>query len=130
MPDNLRTFLATNYGGALRNTLHKADVTCQICAAPVDGFARCYFCQQRASTAGLADVVGSVIYAVSGEQSHYLMRSYKGLPAVEESRVVVFLLAWLALSDHTICLEALVGYPVTHWSSVPSLPTNLDLSRF
>jgi len=122
VPGHLRTYVASAYGGALSNTLHKEGVTCQVCAAPVDGYPRCSVCQRRASTLGLADIVGSVIYAVSGQQSHYLMRSYKGSPAVQESRVVVFLLAWLALSDHGGCLERLTGHAVTHWSSVPSLP--------
>jgi hypothetical protein len=121
-PGQLRDYLAATYGGALVNTVRRAGVTCRVCAAPVEGYPRCYPCRQHAGQPGTADTVGSMIYAIQGEQSHHYLRSYKGTPVVEESRLVVFLLAWLALTEHRACLEILTGHPVTHWSSVPSLP--------
>ena len=123
VPAHLRNYVAANYGGALRNSLYEPGITCKVCFAPVaEGFAVCFRCKQHATIAGKADRVGSIIYAVSNEQSHHVMRSYKSIPAVEEARLVVFLLAWGALAEHTPCLEKMTGREVTHWASVPTLP--------
>ena len=50
------------------------------------------------------------------------MRGYKAQRPVEEHVAIVALLILLALSMHAHCPGALVGAPVTHWATVPSLP--------
>ncbi len=70
---------------------------------------------------GLADATGFASYAVAGQPSGYLMQGYKAQPPVPEHRIVVTLLAALALGGHARCPAAATGVPVTHWTSVPSL---------
>jgi hypothetical protein len=50
------------------------------------------------------------------------MRGYKARPPLEEHRSIVRLLLAVGLSGHATCPDVLVGAPVTHWASVPSLP--------
>jgi len=121
----LRDVLVSSAGGYLRNPIRETGVTCSICATPLTpGWTRCGPCERHLG-AGLgrtADAVAPLVYAVEGRQSHYVMRGYKAHPPVEEHRTVVALLCLLALQTHTTCTGRIVGAPVTHWSTVPSLP--------
>ena len=53
----VRGALIAAAGGYLRNVVREPDVTCRICATPVDGFDCCWRCQQEQRIDGLADVV-------------------------------------------------------------------------
>jgi Predicted amidophosphoribosyltransferases len=119
-----RNILVSGAGGYLRNPIRETGVTCQVCTTPVDGYNRCIPCNryQRLYGSQLADSVAPLIYGVAGTQSAYIMRSYKAAPPVQEHRRVVGLLCLLALAQHGDCPSELVGSPVTHWSTVPSLP--------
>lgn len=109
-------------GGYLRNPLRSAYVTCADCATPVVGYRLCYPCKNHHVQPGLADATAFLTYAVAGQESGYLMRGYKARPPAAERRMIVGLLLHLALEDHTKCAGILGGLPVTHWSTVPSLP--------
>lgn len=74
---------------------------------------------------GIADMVAPVTYAVAAAQSGYVMRGYKARPPVDAHHGVVAMLTLLALSRHASCSGAIVGVPVTHWASVPSLPAEI-----
>ena len=113
--------LVSRAGGYLRNPVRQDRVTCAVCTTPVDGYERCYQCNQHGQ-AGLADAVSFLTYAVAGQQSGYVMRGYKAQRPLEEHRTIVTLLILLALSRHAKCPGALAGTPVTHWATVPSLP--------
>jgi predicted amidophosphoribosyltransferase len=114
--------LSSLAGGFLRSPVRRAGVTCADCAAPVDGYQRCFYCNRHKSRDGLADAIGILTYAVAGQQSGYVMRGYKAPAAPEEHQVIVTLLALLALSIHAPCPGLLAGRPVTHWATVPSFP--------
>ncbi|WP_433180241.1 hypothetical protein [Actinoallomurus sp. CA-150999] len=118
----LRTALVSAAGGYLRNPLRQANVTCAVCTTPVDGFRCCFSCNAHRVHAGLADAVAPLTYAVGLRQSGYIMRGYKAKPPVEEHRRIVAMLLILALSTHTGCAGVLLNAPVTHWTTVPSLP--------
>ena len=113
--------LTARAGSYLRNPVRQDRVTCVVCATPAAGFERCYQCQAHLSVPGLADATGFASYAVAGQASGYLMQGYKARPPVPEHRIVVALLAALALDGHAGCPAAAAGAPVTHWASVPSL---------
>jgi hypothetical protein len=120
----LRAALITTAGGYLRNPVRRDGVTCAICTTPVDGrFQLCYPCKQHRVHGGIADMIAPVTYAVAASQSGYVMRGYKARPRVDAHYGVVAMLTILALSKHAACSGVLAGAPVTHWASVPSLPT-------
>lgn len=117
----LSALLVSRAGGYLRNPVRRDRVTCAICATPVAGYERCYRCMTQ-ERAGDADAVAFLTYAVSGQQSGYLMRGYKAPSPVEEHRTVVTLLCLVGLSAHERCPAVLGGMAITHWATVPSLP--------
>lgn len=123
MASRLEDILVAIGGGYLRNPLRSALVTCADCTTPVVGYKRCYTCHGHRARPGLADAIAFLTYAVAGQESGYLMRGYKARPPVAEHRLVVGLLLHLALTDHTGCAETLGGLSVTHWATVPSLPS-------
>jgi hypothetical protein len=51
------------------------------------------------------------------------MRGYKAGRPVAEHFGIVATLVLLGLAAHEHCPAMLAGFPVTHWASVPSLPT-------
>lgn len=119
----LRAALIDAAGGYLRNTVRRDRETCAVCTTPVEGgYELCYRCSQHRAYGGIADQVAAVTYAVAGSQSGYVMRGYKAPQPVRQHSAVVAILMILALSKHAPCAEILAGTPVTHWSSVPSLP--------
>jgi hypothetical protein len=128
MPDQdalarLSAALVSRAGGYLRNPVRRKLATCVVCAAPVDGFERCYRCRQHRGHGGLADASAFLTYAVANRQSGYLMWGYKATPRpVEDHRMVVSLLVALGLVGHAACPGRLADAPVTHWATVPSLP--------
>lgn len=117
----LSAALVSRAGGYLRNPVRQARVSCAVCATPATGYERCYSCARR-DQAGRADAVAFLTYAVAGRQSGYVMRGYKAPQPLDEHRTVVALLLVLGLSRHAGCPGALADVPVTHWSTVPSLP--------
>ena len=128
----LSAALVARAGGYLRNTVRQELITCAVCATPVTGFRLCYQCQRRRGRAGLADATGFLAYAVAGHQSGYVMQGYKARPPVPEHRTIVALLVLLGMARHAGCAEYAGGSggpggqvtprPVTHWTTVPSLP--------
>ncbi|WP_067488959.1 hypothetical protein [Actinomadura hibisca] len=118
----LRAALIASAGGYLRNPVWRSQVTCRICATPVDGYPCCYECNQHRVHRGLADAVAPVTYAVRGSQSGYIMRGYKAPRRLEAHYSVVATLMIFALLKHARCSEAVANAEVTHWTSVPSLP--------
>lgn len=122
--DTLSNLLVTRAGGYLRNPIREAGVTCSVCTTPVDGYPRCLPCNEDLRVHGgqLADIVAPLTYAVGGDQAAYMMRGYKGRPPVPEHRLVVSILTWIGIARHVDCVGRLVGQPVTHWATVPSLP--------
>lgn len=118
-----QTYLTTHAAAYLTNTIRDPGVTCSVCAAPVDGYSRCYQCNQHHFDHGaaLADRVGCVTYAATAAQSGRVMFGYKARPTVREHLIVVASLAWVAISRHTTCVATLTGSSVTHWATVPSL---------
>lgn len=115
--------LVSRAGGYLRNPVRVDGITCAVCATPVAGYQRCLPCNGHRSRPGLADAVAFLTYAVAGQQSGYVMHGYKAPRPLEEHRGIVALLLLLALSRHAQCPSALAGTAVTHWATVPSLPT-------
>ena len=61
-------------GGYLRNVIRQPRITCRVCAAPVDGFDRCWRCAQARHIAGVADMVAPLTYAIAGTPSAALVR--------------------------------------------------------
>ena len=131
----LSAVLVARAGGYLRNTVRQEQVTCAVCATPVAGFGLCYQCTRYRGRPGLPDAAGFLTYAVAGRQSGYVMQGYKARPPVPEHRTIVSLLVLLALARHAGCAGRARGpgrargagraggpVPVTHWSTVPSLP--------
>jgi predicted amidophosphoribosyltransferase len=119
----LRAALITAAGGYLRNPVRRDRVTCAVCTTPIDDrYQLCYPCKQHRVYGAVSDLVAPVSYAIAASQSGYVMRGYKARPRVDAHYGVVAMLMILALSKHGACTGPLVGAPVTHWSSVPSLP--------
>lgn len=94
----------------------------------MSGYPRCMPCNNHWTQFGaaLANLVGSVVYAIGGEQSGYVMSGYKGFRGkstpIREHVSYVAALATLALEDHTVCAGRLAKRAVSHWVTVPSLP--------
>jgi predicted amidophosphoribosyltransferase len=121
----VRDAIVSQGGGFLRNVVREPLVTCATCGTPVDGFAYCYGCKTiRDYGEPIADIVGSVTYAVKGLQSGHVMHGYKATPHQEEHRQIVQLMAADSLLSHVECASRLVGAPVTSWATVPSLTTS------
>ncbi|MDA8321023.1 MAG: amidophosphoribosyltransferase [Actinomycetota bacterium] len=121
--DRLARAICASAGGYLRNPVRQDGRTCTVCTTPVDGFRRCYNCNEHLrSGAELADATAFLTYAIAGRQSGYVMRHYKADKPVEEHVGVVTVLLLLALAKHASCPASLLGAPVTHWATVPSLP--------
>src|SRR5579875_3699250 len=118
----LAAVLVSRAGGYLRNPVRQAHVTCAVCTTPAAGYERCYRCDDHRVRDGLADATAFLTYAVAGQQSGYVMRGYKAPRPVDEHVAIVTMLILLALSIHAQCPAALLGVPVTHWATVPSLP--------
>lgn len=111
-------------GAYLRNTIRQPQVTCRVCATPVDGFDRCWRCQQARRIAGVADLVAPLIYAISGTPSAALVRDYKNHPARrvrEHHSAVITELVHLAVTGHQRCIDRAVGLPVSRRLFIPSL---------
>ena len=119
----LSAVLVSRAGGYLRNPVRQERVTCAACTTPVAGYELCFRCNSYLAYDGLADAVAFLTYAVAGQQSGYVMRGYKAQRPVNEHVAIVAMLILLALSRHARCPGALAGAPVTHWATVPSLPT-------
>jgi hypothetical protein len=115
--------LVRQAGGYLRNVIREPLVTCSVCGTPVDGYQRCFRCDQHTIT-GLADVVVPLTYAIVRTQSAILLRHYKddvsaGARA-QHSRLIHRLL-YVAIMKHQRCIEQRVGTSVTSRVAVPSL---------
>lgn len=119
----LSAALVSTAGGYLRNPVRQDRVTCAVCTTPAAGYEHCFQCNQHRGAGKLADAVAPLTYAVAGQQSGYVMRGYKARPPVAEHRTIVTLLLLLALNTHAKCPARLVGTPVTHWATLPSLPS-------
>lgn len=119
----LSSALVARAGGYLRNPVRRDGVTCSVCTTPCPGFSMCLPCKRQAGLGvPLADAVAPLTYAVARVQSGYVMRGYKADPPVAEHQAVVLLLCVIACSVHVPCAGKVVGAPVTHWTTVPSLP--------
>ncbi len=118
----LKRSLVENAGGYLRNTVHIPGETCSKCRGTrmQDGYHSCYPCSYVYGTCA-ADLVGTIIYGVDGLQSGKLMFGYKNTPQSSALTQRVSSLVALALRGHTGCASAIVGVPVSHWATVPSL---------
>jgi predicted amidophosphoribosyltransferase len=121
--ERLSNALVSRAGGYLRNPVRQDSVTCQVCTTPVTGYRDCFACNNHRTHEGLADASAFLTYAIAGQQSAYVMRGYKARPPVDEHRSIVALLLAIGLTRHAACPDALAGVPVTHWASVPSLPS-------
>src|ERR1022692_1748288 len=118
----LSAALVTRAGGYLRNPVRRITSP----APSARGYMHCAPCNDHPrSYGGLPDAVAFLTYAVAGQQSGYVMRGYKAQRPVNEHVAIVVMLILLALSMHTQCPGALASAPVTHWATVPSLPTKL-----
>ncbi len=119
-----RRSLVAAAGGYLRNVVRTPGVTCAVCAAPVEGFERCWRCRQDRRIPGLADLVVPLTYAVGGTQSATLLWHYKDDPARtvrEQHSLIINWLLYLAISVHERCVGAVAGMPVSLRVAIPSL---------
>lgn len=108
---------------AIRNTIREPGRTCEVCAAPVDGYDMCYCCHRRRHLHGLADVVAPFVYAVAGDASARHLSGYKNcLQRLDRDRHAEVVAA--LLSDglrHEPCFVAAVGIPIAAYAAIPSL---------
>jgi len=124
MLDQFANLLVGRAGGYWRNTIREYRTTCEVCTTPVDGYPRCFPCneQRNAFGAQLANTLGFLTYAVRDTQSGYVMHGYKaGAAGVEEHKTLVALLGLVGIGLHTVCVGRLAWVPVTHWATIPSL---------
>jgi hypothetical protein len=123
----LASDLVGSSGGYLRSTLRSPGLTCATCAGPVSGWTRCYKCGQvYGPSRWAADQMAAMVYAVGRQQSGYMMRLYKAVDRpVREHVAKVGSLLWIGLG-HRGCAGAVLGVPVTHWATVPSIPARPD----
>ncbi|CAM3414429.1 amidophosphoribosyltransferase [Mycobacterium intermedium] len=116
--------LVSQAGGYLRNVIREPFVTCAACGTPVDGFERCFRCQQYRTAEGAADIVVPLVYGIERRQSGIVLRHYKddvsGHARQQHGRVLRRLL-YVGLMRHQTCIERLVGQPVNARVAVPSL---------
>ena len=120
----VRGALIAAAGGYLRNVVREPDVTCRICATPVDGFDCCWRCRQDRRIAGLADVVAPLTYAIGSTQSATLLRHYKNDPVRKvrhQHSLIINWLLFLAITSHEQCIATAAGLPVFLRLVIPSL---------
>jgi hypothetical protein len=111
-------------GGYLCNVIREPKITCRVCAGPVDGFERCWRCEQARRIAGVADVVAPLTYAIAGTPSAALVRDYKNHPVrkMRESRsALINWLVGLGITRHERCIGAAAGSPISLRVVIPSL---------
>lgn len=124
--EQVRATLVSAAGGFLRNTLRIPGVTCSVCSTPISpGYEKCWPCHSHASKAPAmptADHVGILTYAIHGRQSAYFVYGYKAPQPVQEHRNIMGSLVILGIYYHIQCIGKIAGRPVTHWTTVPSLP--------
>jgi hypothetical protein len=90
----------------------------------VDGFDRCWRCEQARHIVGVADVVAPLTYAIAGTPSAELVRDYKNHPvrSLRESRsAVINWLVWLGITRHERCIGCAAGLAVSCRLVIPSL---------
>jgi hypothetical protein len=95
-----------------------------VCGTPVDGYERCFRCQQHHAVAGIADVVAPLTYGIDHTQSAILLRHYKddvSAEARERHARVIRRLLYLGIMKHQKCIEQRAGRPVSVRVTVPSL---------
>lgn len=126
--------LVRRAGGYLRNPVREAGVTCNVCTTPVDGFDRCFVCQNAyRATSGLADLVIPLAYGIQGAQSAFLLRQYKDNPdgrVRQQHGLVVNWLLYLAILLHEGCIGRRVGRAVGCRFAVPSVRGRLGAHPF
>lgn len=125
--------LAVSAGGYLRNPVRTQYATCGTCATPVQGYDRCYQCNQIRSMAGIADLVVPLTYGIEGEQSHFLIRHYKdNQDAAVRHRLTVVMsrLLFLGIVLHETCIEKQIGQEVDRRFAVPSLSGRKGIHPF
>jgi hypothetical protein len=111
-------------GGYLRNVIRQPRITCRVCAAPVDGFDRCWRCEQARHIGGVADVVAPLTYAIAGTPSAALVRDYKNHPvrSVRECHgAVIKALVRLGITRHERCVGRAAKLAVSCRLVIPSL---------
>jgi hypothetical protein len=116
--------LVSQAGGYLRNVIRQPLVTCSVCGTPVDGWQRCWRCNQDAATLGVADIVAPLTYGIERTQSGILLRHYKddlSVAARQQHARTIFRLLYLGIMLHEKCIATTVGQPVTSRVTVPSL---------
>ncbi len=124
-PAEQARLLVITAGGYLHNIIREPQVTCVVCAAPVDGYTRCLKCQQDSGIVGLADLVVPLSYVVAHTQSGLMMRQYKDdqSPQVRRSQAeVIRRLLYLGIVEHERCVGAVVGQPVSRRLAIPGKP--------
>jgi hypothetical protein len=120
----VRNALVQAAGGLLCNVIRQPRITCRVCAAPVDGFDRCWRCEQARRIGGVADVVAPLSYAIAGTPSAALVRDYKNHPMrrVRECHsAVINALVRLGITRHERCIGCATGVPVSCRLVIPSL---------
>lgn len=124
--EQLSSALVDRAAGYLRNPVRLDRVTCHVCATPVGGYPMCYRCQEHHATYGdrLADAIAPLTYVIPGRQSGYAMRGYKALSPVGEHLELVTMLGIVGIGLHSSCAARLADIPISHWSTVPSLPAS------
>ena len=108
----------------VRNVVREPWCTCRVCATPVEGYPLCWRCRAHRRTAGLADLVAPICYAVDGAESGALVRNFKNHPVRRERQrcaAVITELLGAATSLHTPCLGTVVGRQVSAAVAIPSL---------
>lgn len=114
--------------GFLRNAVRRTNVTCVVCATPLElerGFSTCYPCKEMARAAEqcgvrIADQVIPLVYAIKGGQSAHLMHTYKTPAATPAGLEQLRLLLWTAFKLHRTCIEEARGQRLDAWATVPS----------
>lgn len=114
--------LKADAGTYLHSTVRESGVTCSVCSAPVDGYARCIPCNGHAGSGlTLADRVGSLIYAVEPDsQAYRVVRNYKAALSGASLRDTMRALLALGLRGHFSCAAKLSGLATHGWAVVPS----------
>lgn len=124
----IRERLVTEVGGYLRNVIREQRVTCAVCATPVRAaFMQCRRCERDRDAFGdeLADLVVPLCYGVRGNQSGYLMHSYKDLEApARHNQTLLSMILLAALDRHGGCIERRLGDRLDAWAIVPSARTD------
>jgi hypothetical protein len=121
---DVRRALVAAAGGYLRNVVRLPSVTCVVCTTPVDGFQRCWRCQQDHRVVGVADVVAPLTYAIGNTQSATLLRHYKNDPVRkvrEQHSLIINWLVFLGITLHERCIGTRAGMPVSLRLAIPSL---------